>query len=136
MTHTDYIKIILNIKDNNINFYENCLEIRNINNYQTKIFHGYLTYTPKYCPKCGCINESYNDIIKQNWKRNCKVKMTKTCGYNTILILDKQRFYCKHCNKTFTVSTDVVDFHKQISNDTNLNIKLNILLVDIKNLNI
>ena len=27
MTHTDYIKIILNIKDNNIKFYENCLEI-------------------------------------------------------------------------------------------------------------
>ena len=85
MTHTDYIKIILNIKDNNINFYENCLEIKNINNCQTKIFRGYLTYIPEYCPKCGCINESSNDIIKWNWKRNCKVKMTKTCGYNTLL---------------------------------------------------
>ena len=127
MTHTDYIKIILNIKDNNINFYENCLEIKEINNCQTKIFHGYLTYTPEYCPKCGCINESCNDIIKWNWKRNCKIKMTKICGYNTLLILDKQRFYCKHCNKTFTATTDVVDFHKQISNDTNLNITLELM---------
>ena len=27
MTHTDYTKLILNIKDNNIYFNENCLEI-------------------------------------------------------------------------------------------------------------
>ena len=63
MTHTDYIKIILNIKDNNINFYENCLEIKKINNSKTKIFRGYLTYTPECCPNCGCANESYNDLI-------------------------------------------------------------------------
>ena len=127
MTHTDYIKIILNIKDNNIKFYEDCLEIKEINKCQTKIFSGYLTYTPECCPKCGCVNESYDDIIKWNWKRNCKIKMTKACGYNTLLILDKQRFYCKHCNKTFTASTDVVNFHKQISNDTNLNITLELM---------
>ena len=127
MTHTDYTKLILNIKDNNIYFDENCLEIVNINNIETKVFHGYLTYIPKYCPKCGCINESSNDIIKWNWKRNCKIKITKACGYNSLLILDKQRFFCKHCNKTFTASTDVVDFHKQISNDTNLNIKLELM---------
>ena len=28
MTHTDYTKNILNIKDDNIYFYENCLECR------------------------------------------------------------------------------------------------------------
>ena len=127
MTHTDYTKIILNIKDKNIYFKENCLEIVNINNIETKVFHGYLTYTPEFCPKCGCINESSNDIIKWNLKRNCKIKITKACGYNSLLILDKQRFFCKHCNKTFTASTDVVDYHKQISNDTNLNIKLELM---------
>ena len=127
MTHTDYTKLILNIKDKNIFFKENCLKIVNINNIETKIFCGYLTYTPEFCPKCGCINESSNDIIKWNWKRNCKIKITKACGYNSLLILDKQRFFCKHCNKTFTASTDVVDFHKQISNDTNLNIKLELM---------
>jgi len=127
MTHTDYTKLILNIKDENIYFTENCLEIVNINNTETKIFHGYLTYTPEFCPKCGCINEGFNDIIKWNWKRNCKIKITKTCGYNTLLVLDKQRFLCKNCNKTFTASTNVVDYHKQISNDTNLNIKLELM---------
>ena len=127
MTHTEYTKFILNIKDNNIHFYEDCLEIVNIKGVDTKVFHGYLTYTPEYCPKCGCINEGYDDIIKWNWKRKCKIKITKACGYNTLLILDKQRFLCKNCNKTFTASTDVVDYHKQISNDTNLNIKLELM---------
>ena len=127
MTHTDYIKLTLNIKDENIYFYENCLEIVEINKIQTKVFKGYLTYTPQSCPKCGCVNDCFDDIIKWDWKRKCKIKMTKVCGYNTLLILDKQRFYCKHCHKTFTASTDVVNFHKQISNDVNLNIKLELM---------
>ena len=127
MTHTDYTKLILNIKDKNIYFDENCLEIVNIKGIKTKVFHGYLTYIPEFCPKCGCINKTFDDIIKWDWKKNCKIKLTKACGYNTLLILDKQRFYCKHCNKTFTASTDVVGFYKQISNDTNLNIKLELM---------
>ena len=127
MTHTDYTKLMLNIEDKNIYFNENCLEIVNIKGINTKVFHGYLTYIPNFCPKCGCVNESFDDIIKWNWKRNCKIKLTKACGYNTLLMLDKQRFLCKNCNRTFTASTNVVDFHKQISNDTNLNIKLDLM---------
>lgn len=127
MTHTDYTKLMLNIEDKNIYFNENCLEIVNIKGIKTKVFHGYLTYIPNYCPKCGCLNESFDDIIKWNWKRNCKIKVTKACSYNTLLMLDKQRFLCKNCNRTFTASTNVVDFHKQISNDTNLNIKLDLM---------
>lgn len=127
MTHTDYTKLILNIKDNNIYFNEDCLEIVNIKGVDTKVFHGHLTYIPEFCPKCGCINEGFNDIIKWNWKRNCKIKITKACGYNALLILDKQRFLCKNCNRTFTACTNVVDYHKQISNDTNFNIKLELM---------
>ena len=127
MTHTDYTKLILNIKDENVYFNENCLEIVTIKGVKTKVFHGYLTYIPEYCPKCGYINESFDDIIKWDWKRNCKIKIPKICSYNTLLILDKQRFLCKHCNKTFTASTNIVEFHKQISNDTNLNIKLELM---------
>ena len=127
MTHTDYTKKILNIEDENIFFYENCLEIREINGVKTKVFHGFLTYTPEYCPHCGVVNEGFNDIIKWNFKRNCKIKVTKVANYNAILLLDKQRFYCKHCNRTFTASTNVVDFHKQISNDTRLSIILDLM---------
>ena len=127
MTHTDYTKKILNIEDENIYFYENCLEIVEIKGIKTKVFHGYLTYTPDYCPHCGVINEGFDDIIKWNFKRNCKIKVTKVANYNAILLLDKQRFYCKHCNRTFTASTNVVDFHKQISNDTRLSIILELM---------
>ena len=127
MTHTDYTKKILNIKDENIYFYDNCLEIKKINGVDTKIFHGYLTYTPEYCPHCGCINGGFHDIIKWNFKRNCKIKITKVANYNTILLLDKQRFFCKNCNRTFTASTNVVDFHKQISNDTRLSVILDLM---------
>ena len=87
MTHTDYTKLMLNIEDKNIYFNENCLEIVKIKGIDTKVFHGHLTYTPDFCPKCGC----------------------------------------KHCNRTFTASSNIVDFHKQISNDTNLNIKLELM---------
>lgn len=130
MTHTDYTKKILNIKDENIYFYEDCLEIKKIKGIQTKIFHGYLTYTPTYCPKCGCINRSFNDIIKWDFKKNCKIKLTKVSNYNTLLLLDKQRFFCKHCNHTFTASTDIVDFHKQISNDTRKYVILDLMTKD------
>ena len=127
MTHTDYTKKILNIEDENIYFYEDCFEIKEINNIKTKIFHGYLTYTPKVCPKCGCINNGPEDIIKWNFKRNCKIKITKVCNYNTIILLDKQRFYCKHCDKTFTASTNIVDFRKQISRDTHTSVVLDLM---------
>ena len=130
MTHTDYTKKILNIKDENIYFYEDCLEIKKIKGIQAKIFHGYLTYTPTYCPKCGCINRSFNDIIKWDFKKNCKIKLTKVSNYNTLLLLDKQRFFCKHCNHTFTASTDIVDFHKQISNDTRKSVILDLMTKD------
>ena len=118
MTHTDYTKKILNIEDENIYFYDDCLEIKEIKGIKTKIFHGYLTYTPEYCHRCGCVNKGFDDVIKWNFKRNCKIKVTKVANYNTILLLDKQRFFCKNCNRTFIATTNVVDFHKQISNDT------------------
>ena len=130
MTHTDYNKKILNIEDPNIYFYDDCLEIKKIKGVNTKVFHGFLTYTPEYCPHCGCVNEGFNDIIKWNFKRNCKIKVTKVANYNTILLLDKQRFFCKNCSKTFTASTNVVDFHKQISNDIRNAVTIDLMTKD------
>lgn len=127
MTHTDYTKDILNIKDENIYFYDNCLENIKIKDTVTKVFHGFITYTPYSCPKCGCLNEGFNDIIKWNWKRNCKIKIPKVSNYNTILLLDKQRFLCKHCHKTFIATTSLVDFHKQISNNTRTSVILDLM---------
>ena len=126
MTHSDYTRNILNIKDKNIYFNENCLEIKNIKGIETKVFYGYLTYTPEFCPCCGCINEN-NSIIKWAFKKNCRVKLNKVSDYNTILLLDKQRFKCKNCNSTFIASTSLVDYHKQISNNTKFSVILDLM---------
>lgn len=128
MSISNYTRNILNIKDKNIIFDENCLEIIKINNIDTKVFHGKLTYTPAVCPVCGCIYESNpNTIIKYGFKKNCKIKMDKLANYNTLLILDKQRFFCKYCNSTFIAESSLVDYHKQISNNVKTSITLDLM---------
>ena len=44
MTQLNYTKNLLNIKDQNVNLYENFLEIKNIKGIETKIIHCYLSY--------------------------------------------------------------------------------------------
>ena len=44
MTQSNYTRNILNIKDVNVNFYENCLDNRIIKGVKTKVFRAYLTY--------------------------------------------------------------------------------------------
>lgn len=128
MSLDNYTRKILNIKDENIYFYENPLEERKINNTTIKIFHGFLTYTPHCCPKCGCLYENNPDtIIKNGFKKNCKIKIDKIVNYKTLLLLDKQRFLCKYCNSTFIAETTLVDFHKQISNNLKYSITLDLM---------
>ena len=128
MSHTDYTRNILNIKDENIIFYENCLEEVKIKNKIVKVFHAKLTYTPNVCPNCGCLYESNPEtIIKYGFKKNCNIKMDKISNYSVILKLDKQRFLCKHCKSTFIATTNLVDFHKQISNNTKTTITLELM---------
>ena len=128
MSHTDYTRNILNIKDENIIFYENCLEEIKIKNKTIKVFHAKLTYTPDVCPNCGCLYEPNPDtIIKYGFVKNCNIKMDKVSNYSVILKLDKQRFFCKHCKSTFIATTDLVDFHKQISNNTKTTITLELM---------
>ena len=127
MTHTDYTKKMLRIEDNNIYFNEDCLEIRKEDNKEYNIFHAYLTYNPEYCVHCGCVNNGTDDIIKWAFNKNCLVKIPKVSNCNTILLLDKQRFHCKHCKRTFSATTTLVDFHKQISNNTKLSVILDLM---------
>ena len=43
------------------------------------------------------------------------------------MILHKQRFYCKHCNNTFIAETNLVEKNKNISNNTELEINLELM---------
>ena len=127
MSHSNYTRNILNIKDENIIFEENCLEIVKIKDSMVKVFHGKLTYIPTVCPHCGCIYESNPETIIKYGFKNCKIKMDKISNYKILLSLDKQRFLCKHCKSTFIAETNLVDFHKQISNNTILSITLDLM---------
>ena len=93
MTYSHYTRNILNIKDKNITFEENCLKLTKIKNTTVKVFYGKLTYTPTKCPRCGCRYEKNPEtIIKYGFKNNCKIKIDKIANYNTILTLDKLHF--------------------------------------------
>ena len=126
MSTNNYILNLLNIKDENIHIITKCKEkIIKGNNY--KIIEGILTYTPKYCPCCGIVNQSTNDIIKWGFRKNCIIKIPRQSNCLTRLILHKQRFFCKHCNNTFIAETNIVDRNKNISNNTNLQIRLELM---------
>ena len=127
MSINNYILNLLNIKDENIYILTNNFQNKVIKGKNYKIIEGILTYNPEFCPKCGCINESHNDIIKWGFKRNCKVKIPKISNCYSLLILHKQRFYCKHCNNTFIAETTLIDRNKNISNNTELQINLELM---------
>ena len=126
MSTNNYILNLLNIKDENIHIITECKETV-IKNKNYKIIEGILTYSPEYCPVCGIINQSTNDIIKWGFRKNCIVKIPKQGNCLTRLILHKQRFFCKHCNNTFIAETNLVDKNKNISNNTNLQIRLELM---------
>lgn len=127
MSINNYILNLLNIKDNNIYILSNKLETKIIKGKNYKIIEGILTYIPEYCPCCGCINESHNDIIKWGFRRNCKIKIPKISNCYSMLILHKQRFYCKNCNNTFIAETNIIGKNKNISNNTELQINLELM---------
>lgn len=114
------IKNLINIKDENIFFFENFFSFEIINNVNTKVFHAKLTYSLDICPHCQA-----NNIIKWGYKVSC-IKILKIAEYNAILKLHKQRFKCKNCQKTFTAETNFVNKNCSISNDvkTAVTIKL------------
>ena len=126
MSMNNYILNLLNIEDKNIFILPN-IEEKNIKNKKYKVIEGFLTYIPDYCPCCGCVNESHNDIIKWGFRKNCKIKIPKISNCFSLLILHKQRFLCKNCGNTFIAETSLIDKNKNISNNTELQINLELM---------
>lgn len=114
MSITNYITECLNLKDENLIIYDKTY-IKKEKNKNVRIIEGKVTYTPKECPKCGCVCDGVQDIIKWGVKR-CKVKITKISNCESLLYLDKQRYKCKQCGKTFVADTKIIDHYKNISN--------------------
>jgi len=117
----NYILNLLNIKDENIYLLEK-IEEKVIKGKNNKLIFGILTYNPECCPFCGVINKSKEDIIKWGFKC-CKIKIPKISNCNSLFILNKQRFYCKHCKKTFIAETNLVNRNCNISINSNFQIR-------------
>ena len=115
MSELNYITEILELKDNNIKFFENCYYKENIKGIIHKIFEGTLSYQPICCEKCGVV---FDSKIEKHGFIISDIKIPDTAGFKTILRLKKQRFLCKHCGKTFTLRDKITEYGCFISNNT------------------
>jgi len=122
MPHNYSILNLLNLKDENINFDENFCSEEIINDLKVKVFYASLSYKPKACYHCGHVFDS--KIIKHGFKSS-RIKLPSVSGFCTYLKLRKQRYFCKHCNSTFILKTNIVKEDCFISNNTKLSIALN-----------
>lgn len=118
MSQSHSIRITLNLKDKNIIFGENYLEIESIKGVETLVYSGNLSpATPKKCRKCNLPNIS-NSIIK-NGSKVTTIKLPNISNCRAILRLKKQRYFCRNCQQTFTAETEIVKKNHTISNNTN-----------------
>ena len=115
MSQDYYILKTLNMKDENIHFYNDFVNEKTIKGKRCLVYNGYLTYIPEYCPKCGTC---YDEKIEKHGFKKSLIKVTSISKLTTYLSLNKQRYYCNHCNKTFTCTTNVVNYGCNISNNT------------------
>jgi Transposase and inactivated derivatives len=65
--------------------------------------------------KCGVVNHSHADIVK-NGTKTSTIKLGQYNFKLVVLKLRKQRFLFKHCGETFSAKTSLVDRHCFISN--------------------
>lgn len=106
---------MLELKDSNIFFKENFYYKEKINNIIHKIFEGYLSYTPDFCPKCGVV---FDKSFEKHGFISSDIKIPDVLGFKSILRLHKQRYLCKHCNKAFTLTSNITSYGCFISNIT------------------
>ena len=114
MTHTYIIRKTLGIKDKSITF-EKKLTEEKIKGQNHLVYFGKLTYKPKGCVKCGVVNHSTEDIVK-NGTKTSTIKLTNINFKPVLLKLKKQRFLCRHCGETFIAETNLVNRNCYISN--------------------
>ena len=124
MSQDYYILKMLNMEEENIHFYKEFVKEENIKGKRSLVFHGFLTYIPEYCPKCGTC---YDEKIEKHGFKNSLIKIPSVSKLNTYLSLDKQRYYCNNCNRTFTCTTKIVNYGCNISNNTKHSIAVDLI---------
>lgn len=116
MSDNNYISILLNLKEENITF-DKILE-ENIKGTVNLVIYGKLINKPNNCPCCG------SDKINIHGYKESTIKLMPVSGFNALLKLNKQRYKCKNCNKTFIAKTNIVKKHCFISNNVKYGVAL------------
>ena len=115
MSDLNYITEMLELKDKNIKFFENCYHKEKIKGVYHKFFDGILTYQPLCCEKCGV---AFDNKFEKHGFITSNIKIPDISGFKTILRLKKQRYLCKHCSKAFTLRNNVTEYGCCISKNT------------------
>lgn len=89
MSTQNYITDLLELKDNNIIFKENCYYKGKIKGVTCKIFEGYLSYELEFCPKCGVV---FDDNFEKHGFIISNIKILRVSEFKTILRLHKHRY--------------------------------------------
>ena len=115
MSDLNYITEMLELKDKNIKFFENCYHKEKIKGVYHKFFDGILTYQPLCCEKCGV---AFDNKFEKHGFITSNIKIPDISGFKTILRLKKQRYLCKRCSKAFTLRNNVTEYGCCISKNT------------------
>lgn len=123
MSNSNFIKELLDILDLNLTFSDSCFSQELIEGEICNVFEGTLTYKPEHCLHCH--HENNQSIIKWGWKK-VAILLNDVSNYKTILRINKQRFKCNACHRTFLAEDTVSDRHCFIARRVTLAI-LNLL---------
>ena len=93
--YSKFFKTTLQITDENIKILYKTEKIE-INGCNHLVYYGVLEASPSSCTHCKKCE------IGKNGYRKVKVKMPFISDHPAILYLNKQRFICKDCHKSFT----------------------------------
>lgn len=83
ISNLNYITKLLELKNGNIKFYENCYHKEKINGMYNKVFKGVLSYKPIYCSKC----EVHFDEKFEKHFITSNIKLPNAVGFMCILKL-------------------------------------------------
>ena len=106
-----FIQKTLQLKDKNILIDIDHLDDTLYKGQKSLMFYGKLTYHIKICSHC----QTSGNIVK-NGTRYLRITLAPFSGLPAYLCLSKQRFLCRHCHKSFTAKTSLVQPHCFISN--------------------
>ena len=115
MSHSYFTRKLLNIKDKQITFEEDYLEEVKIEGVTRFVFKGILSYQPTHCERCGTL---FDSKFKKHGFKTSRIVIPKVSLHDTYLDLKKQRYYCGHCQSTFTLKTSIVEKNCFISYNT------------------